>query len=130
MEYVFLHEEIESILLFATAPIYLTIVGILQSKNLKTLALLKNKKISKDSVMLLSKKLKRLKYVTPLLMLIGLVVHLILYFLFRMEHFRYGYLISICIMYTIYTLIALINFWIKGSGILKNIKPFQGLPGN
>jgi hypothetical protein len=33
-------------------------------------------------------------------------------------------------MYVIYVLIALINFYLKGAGILKDIGDFNGLPGN
>ena len=71
-----------------------------------------------------------MKRVTPLLMLIGIVIHLILYLIFTSPSIRPGYFISIFIMYVIYVLIALINFYLKGAGILKDIGNFNGLPGN
>jgi len=130
MTFTFLQEEIESILLFATAPVYLVIVGMLQSKNLKILDKLKHKKTSKGEKTVLLKRLKKMKRVTPLLMLIGIVIHLILYLIFTSPSIRPGYFISIFIMYVIYVLIALINFYLKGAGILKDIGNFNGLPGN
>jgi len=130
MTFTFLQEEIESILLFATAPVYLVIVGMLQSKNLKILDKLKDKKTSKGEKTILLKRLKKMKRVTPLLMLIGIVIHLILYLIFTSPSIRPGYFISIFIMYVIYVLIALINFYLKGAGILKDIGNFNGLPGN
>jgi len=130
MTFTFLQEEIESILLFATAPVYLVIVGMLQSKNLKILDKLKDKKTSKGEKTVLLKRLKKMKRVTPLLMLIGIVIHLILYLIFTSPSIRPGYFISIFIMYVIYVLIALINFYLKGAGILKDIGNFNGLPGN
>lgn len=130
MTFTFLQEEIESILLFATAPVYLVIVGMLQSKNLKILDKLKDKKTSKGEKTVLLKRLKKMKRVTPLLMLIGIIIHLILYLIFTSPSIRPGYFISIFIMYVIYVLIALINFYLKGAGILKDIGNFNGLPGN
>lgn len=130
MTYIFLKEEFESFLLFATAIVYLIIVGKLQSRNLKILEILKNKKTSKEEQSLLLKRLKKLKRITPLLMLIGLATHLILYLIFRHDAIRYGYFISMTIMYVIYVLIALINFMLRGAGILKHIGNFNGLPGN
>ena len=59
MTFTFLQEEIESILLFATAPVYLVIVGMLQSKNLKILDKLKDKKTSKGEKTILLKRLKK-----------------------------------------------------------------------
>ena len=130
MTYIFLKEEFESFLLFATAIVYLIIVGKLQSRNLKILEILKNKKTSKEEQSFLLKRLKKLKRITPLLMLFGLLTHLILYLIFRHDAIRYGYFISITIMYVIYVLIALINFMLRGAGILKHIGNFNGLPGN
>lgn len=130
MTYTFLQEDLESILLFVTAPIYLTIIGILQSKNLKVLGTLKNKKIENKEKKKLLKKLQKLKFLTPILMLSGITIHALLYVIFNDEVFRSGYLISMGIMYVIYTVIALINFWLKGAGILKDIGDFNGLPGN
>lgn len=130
MIFTFLEEGIESLLLFATAPIYITILTVLQSKNLTTLNKLKNRKIEKSEKIKLLKRHQRLKYLTPIIMLIGLFMHIIVYLIFSDDVFRYGYFLSIAIMYTIYTLIAIINFWIKGAGILKDIGDFNGLPGN
>ena len=76
------------------------------------------------------KKLKKLKFLSPFYLLIGFIIHVIAYLIFGIEEFRYGYLISIGIVYVFFTLIALINFWLKGAGILKNIGDFNGLPGN
>ena len=130
MTFTFLQEEIETILLFATAPIYLTIVGILQSRNLKILEKVKRKDTDAPAKRELLKKWRKLKFMTPVVMLIGLTIHILAYFLFGMEEIRYGYFISICIMFVIYSLISLINFWLKGAGILKDIGDFNGLPGN
>jgi len=130
MTFTFLQELIETILLFATAPIYFTIVGILQSKNLKLLKALRNKEIEAQAKNDLLRKLKKLKLRTPVFMLIGVSIHALAYLIFGMDEFRYGYFISIAIMYFIYTLIALINFYLKGAGILKDIGDFNGLPGN
>lgn len=130
MVFIFLKETIETILLFATAPVYFTIVGILQSKNLKILEKIKRKQIDAQAKRELLKKLKNLKFMTPVFMMIGFTVHVLAYLLFGMEELRYAYFISISIMYVIYTLIALINFWLKGAGILKDIGDFNGLPGN
>ncbi|MDD2982429.1 MAG: hypothetical protein PHQ74_03490 [Crocinitomicaceae bacterium] len=130
MTYLFLKEELESFLLFATAPVYLVIVGKLQTENLKILAVLKNKKTTKQQKITLLKRLKKLKRITPLLMLIGLLTHVILYLIFRHESIRYGYFISMLIMYVIYVAIALINFMLRGAGILKHVGNFNGLPGN
>lgn len=130
MAFTFLKETIETILLFATAPVYFTIVGILQSKNLKILEKIKRKQIDAQVKRELLKKLKNLKFMTPVFMMIGFTVHVLAYLLFGMEELRYAYFISISIMYVIYTLIALINFWLKGAGILKDIGDFNGLPGN
>lgn len=130
MTFTFLKEEIETILLFATAPIYLAIVGILQSKNLKILKKIKRKQIDVQAKRELLRNLKNLKFMTPVFMLIGLTAHVIAYLIFGMEELRHNYFISISIMYVLYTLIALINFWLKGAGILKDIGDFNGLPGN
>lgn len=130
MSFTFLKEEIETITLFASAPVYFTIVGILQSKNLKFLEKLKNKKDTIEEKKFLLKRLKKMKFLTPVYMLIGAFFHILIYLFFGMIDFRYGYLISIGIMYFIYTLIALINFYLKGAGILKDIGNFNGLPGN
>lgn len=130
MTFIFLKEELESFLLFATAIVYLIIVGKLQSRNLKILEVLKNKKTSKEEKSILLKRLKKLKRITPLLMLIGLLTHVILYLIFKNDILRYGYFISMTIMYVIYVLIALINFMLRGAGILKHVGNFNGLPGN
>ena len=130
MSFTFLHEELESILLFVTAPIYLTIVGVLQSKNLKILVELKRKKTSDDDKSLLLDKLKRLKRRTPLFMLLGVIVHVVLYLIFSHNELRPGYFISMSVMYIIYVAIAWVNFYLKGAGILKDIGGFNGLPGN
>ena len=130
MVFTFLQEEFESILLFVTAPIYLTIVGVLQSKNLKIIVKLKCKKTSDDDKSLLLDKLKRLKRRTPLFMLLGAIVHVGLYLIFSHNEIRPLYFISISIMFIIYVVIAWINFYLKGAGILKDIGNFNGLPGN
>jgi hypothetical protein len=130
MTFTFLQKEIETILLFATAPIYLTIVGILQSKNLKILEKVKRKETDAPAKRELLKKLRKLKFMTPVVMLIGLIIHILAYLLFGTEEIRNGYFISIYIMYVIYSIIGLINFWLKGAGILKDIGDFNGLPGN
>jgi len=129
MAFTFLQEEIESILVVATAPIYITIVGVLQSKNLKILKRLKSKKTTDKEKMLLAKRIQKLKALVPLLMLIGAAIHIVAYLIFASDDFRTGYFISICIMYVIYVLIALINFYLKGAGVLKDIGDFNGLPG-
>ena len=130
MTFTFLQEEIESILLFATAPVYLIIVGMLQSRNLKVLKEGKRKGLSDLEKSQLRKRLRKLKLLTPFLMLIGIAVHIIAYLLFAYEDIRLGYFVSICIMYVLYVLIAWINFYLKGAGILKDIGDFNGLPGN
>ena len=130
MTYIFLKEEIESFLLFATAPVYLVIVGKLQNRNLKILEVLKNKKTTKQEKIVNIQLLKKLKRITPILMLIGILTHLILYLIFNYSAIRYGYFISMTIMYVIYVLIALINFMLRGAGILKYVGDFNGLPGN
>lgn len=130
MTFTFLKEEIETILLFATAPIYLTMVGVLQSKNLKIVAEMKRKEIDALAKKRLMKKWKKLKFMAPIVLLIGFAIHILTYLLFRMDEIRYGYFVSIGIMHIIYSLITLINFWLKGAGILKDIGNFNGLPGN
>jgi K+-sensing histidine kinase KdpD len=130
MTFTFLQEELESILIFVTAPIYLTIVSLLQSKNLKILNSLKRKKKTDLENNELKKKLIKLKYLTPVFMLIGLAVHITLYLIFSSENIRLAYFISISIMYIIYVLIAIINFYLKGAGVLKDVGNFNGLPGN
>ena len=130
MTFTFLQYAIESILLFATAPIYVVIIGMLQSKNLSILEKVRSKKMDPETKREALKKLKKLKFLTPLYLLIGFIIHVIAYLIFGIEEFRYGYLISIGIVYVFFTLIALINFWLKGAGILKDIGDFNGLPGN
>ena len=130
MTFTFLQEEIESLLLFVTAPVYITIISLLQSKNLKALEILKRKdKIVSEKTITIS-KLRRLRRLTPLLMLIGLTIHILIYLILSSEQIRPGYFISMSIMYVIYVLFALINFYLKGAGILKDIGNFNGLPGN
>lgn len=70
MSFTFLHSPIESILLFATAPVYFTLIAILQSKNLKILKELSRKKRIKNESIIGVKKLKQLKGWTPLLLFI------------------------------------------------------------
>lgn len=130
MTYIFLEEELESILLFVTAPIYFTIVGFIQSKNLKILGQLKSKKLTKLEKESFLKDFKKLKFSIPFLMLIGFTIHISSYILFSSSSIRLGYFISIGIMYLIYVFIALINYYLRGAGILKNIGRFNGLPGN
>jgi len=130
MTFTFLQYEIESILLFVTAPVYITIVGILQSKNLKALNVLKRKDKNDSEKAIVIGRLKRLKHLTPIIMLIGLSFHFLTYMIFSTGQIRYGYFISMTIMYLIYVLFALINFFLKGAGILKDIGNFNGLPGN
>lgn len=130
MTFTFLQEEIESLLLFVTAPIYLTIIGLLQSRNLKALKIITQKRKSDSEKSVALKKIKRLKRLTPLLMLIGLSFHILIYIIFSSDQIRNGYFISMIIMYLIYVLFALINFFLKGAGILKDIGNFNGLPGN
>jgi len=130
MTFTFLQEEIESLLLFVTAPIYLAIIGLLQSRNLKALKIITQKRKSDSEKSVALKKIKRLKRLTPLLMLIGLSFHILIYIIFSSDQIRNGYFISMIIMYLIYVLFALINFFLKGAGILKDIGNFNGLPGN
>ena len=130
MTFTFLQEEIESILLFATAPVYVGIIGLLQSKNLKILKKLKQKGTSEIEKLTLVKSLRKLKFLTPVLMLIGIILHIVPYLIFSSPSIRPGYFVSIFIMYVIYVLIAWINFYLKGAGILKDIGDFNGLPGN
>lgn len=130
MSLTFLQSPIESILLFATAPVYLTIIGILQSKNLKTLKQLNHKKRIVNEKIILVKKLRKLNRLTPLLLLMGFGVHTTAYLILNSNAVRSGYFISMSIMYFIYLSIAWINFYLKGTGILKDIGDFNGLPGN
>lgn len=130
MTFTFLQEEIETILLFATAPIYFTIVGILQSKNLKAIEKIKSKKTTNEEKIQIAKRLRKLKLQTPFIMLIGLIAHSVSYSIIEWDTIRDSYFISMIIMYVIYTLIAEINFYLKGAGILKDIGDFNGLPGN
>ncbi|MFT6981305.1 MAG: hypothetical protein ACJAUD_000068 [Crocinitomicaceae bacterium] len=130
MTFTFLQEEIESILLFATAPVYITIIALLQSKNLKILDQLRSEKTNQIEQKALIKRLRKLKFLTPLFMLIGISVHIMAYLFFASLSIRSGYFVSICMMYVIYVLIAWINFYLKGAGILKDIGNFNGLPGN
>lgn len=129
MEYTFLKEEIESILLFATAPVYLIILSILQSKNLKLLDRLKNKKLVEDQKRTVLANLTRLKWRTLFYLLPGLILHQIGYLVF-VDSIRGGYFISMVIMYLIYAGIAFVNFYLRGAGVLKDIGKFNGLPGN
>ena len=130
MAFTFLQEEIESLLLFVTAPIYLTIIGILQSRNLKALKIITQKRKSDSEKSAALQKIKKLKHLTPVLMLIGLSFHFLIYIIFSFDQIRNGYFISMIIMYLIYVLFALINFFLKGAGVLKDIGNFNGLPGN
>lgn len=130
MTFTFLQEEFESLLLFATAPVYFIIIGILQSKNLKILKELKRKSTGDTVKSKLTKDLRKLKRLIPVFMLIGITIHLAAYICFVNDEFRSGYFISMIIIYVIYVLIARVNFYLKGAGVLKDIGGFNGLPGN
>ena len=129
MAFTFLQEEIESILLFATAPAYLAILIILQSRNLKLLEKLKQKGTSDLEKIDSIRRLKKLKFLTPALMLLGFLLHLILYLSICSQEIRPDYFISISIMYVVYVIVAWINFYLKGAGILKDVGDYNGLPG-
>lgn len=128
MQYTFLEDTTEAYILFATAPIYVAILAWLQSKNLKVLEILKSKRTTEKEKKAEFQKLKRLKRQTPFLMLIGFVIHLLTYVTYIDTSVRPGYFISIVIMYIIFTLIAYLNFYMKGAGVLKDIGDFNGLP--
>jgi len=98
-------------------------------QNLNILDKLKSKRTTDREKKTQLQKLKRLKRQTPFLMLIGLSVHLIIYLSYIDTPVRSGYYISIAIMYVIYTLIAYLNFYLKGAGVLKDVGDFNGLPG-
>lgn len=130
MEYTFLKEEIESLLLFATVPVYLIILSFLQSKNLKIIDQLKNKKLKKEQKLEILSNRKKLKLKIPFFILIGMMAHVFAYLIFSGSFFRYGYFISITIMYLIYLGIGYGNFYLKGAGVLNDIGPSGWLPGN
>jgi hypothetical protein len=79
MQFTFLEDNTEAYILFATAPVYVAILVWLQSKNLKIIEKLKNKRTNEKEKLAQFRLLKRLKRQTPFLILIGLSVHLIIY---------------------------------------------------
>lgn len=129
MTYALLEEDIETYILFAVLPVYFVILSVIQSFHLKGLKRIENKYTKTEAKTAAHQHIRKLKMTTPFYLLIGATIHTIVYFIFAGEVFRYGYLISIGIFYLIFALIMYINFWLKGSSILKGTGDFGGLPG-
>lgn len=129
MTFTILEEDIETYILFGIAPVYFVVLSFIQSKHLENL-----KKIEKQNIKPEVKKnalvlIRRLKRMTPFYLLIGAMVHSLVYLIFAGSFFRYGYFISIGFFYIIFVVIMYINFLLKGSSILKDTGDFGGLPG-
>ena len=128
-QFTFLDIELESYVLFTVIPIYLILVGVLQSKNLKILSDIKRINTSSSEKTDLLKQLKKLKFRTSFIMLAGIFIHIAIYLVFT-EEIRHEYFLSIFIVYTFFVFFALANFHLKGASVLKDIGSFNGLPGN
>ena len=74
-------------------------------------------------------RIKRLRCITPLYILTGLIVHVIIYLIFSGFVFRYGYLLSMGIFYMLFVAIMYGNFLLKGASIFKGTGDYGGLPG-
>jgi hypothetical protein len=128
MTWTFLENEMESLALVIAAAVYITFVAIIQSKYLKQLNFI-NKKATQTKLNDAKTEISSLRKRTPLYLLIGLATHVLSIIILDFEAFRWGYLISILIIYLIFTVVIFTNFWLKGAGILKDIGDFNGLPG-
>ncbi|OIQ36226.1 MAG: hypothetical protein BM555_03040 [Crocinitomix sp. MedPE-SWsnd] len=128
MTWTFLENEMESLALVIAAAVYITFVAIIQSKYLKQLNFI-NKKATQTKLNDVKTEISSLRKRTPLYLLIGLATHVLSIIILDFEAFRWGYLISILIIYLIFTVVIFTNFWLKGAGILKDIGDFNGLPG-
>lgn len=129
MSFSLLQEDIETYVLFAAVPVYLTLIGILQSKHIKQLKKIQHPYIKKEVKQQSIERIKRLRCITPLYILTGLIVHVIIYLIFAGSVFRYGYLLSIVIFYLLFVAIMYGNFLLKGASIFKGTGDYGGLPG-
>ena len=84
---------------------------------------------TKEQIELLLLEISKLKRKGLLFLIPGTFLHLIVYLLLCGDLFRWGYLLTIAFTYLFYAIIMFINFYLKGSGILKDTGPFGGLPG-
>lgn len=123
-------EAIKGLLHVCAIIVYLVFVSRYQAKNLRTLNALKSKQTTKEEKQAIVKQLKKLMYRSPLYLLIVAFIHTLFYLLFEWNQLSLGYFLSILLSYAIFTSATLINFWLKGAGILKDIGDFNGLPGN
>jgi len=128
MTWTFLENEMESLALVIAAAVYITFVAIIQSKYLKQLNLI-NKKATQTKLKSAKNEISILRKKAPLYLLIGLATHIASFVILDFDNLRWGYLISILIIYIIFTVVIFTNFWLKGAGILKDIGDFNGLPG-
>lgn len=124
-----LKEDIETYILFAVSPIYFILLSIIQSRFLKHLNSLKRKLADIELKEHSKTAIKKLKRYSFLILFAGAIMHAMIYITFSFHQLREGYFISILFFYFIFLLIAWINFWLKGSSILKDTGDFGGLPG-
>ena len=129
MEYSLLEEDIETFILFSIAPVYIIVLSVIQNKYLKSLKKIENKYVKSDAKKNAIALIKKLKKMTPLYLLIGAAVHLIVYLIFAGSVFRYGYFVSIGFFYLIFLTFMYVNYLLKGASILKDTGDFGGLPG-
>lgn len=124
-----LEEDIETYILFAVSPVYFVLLSIIQSRFLKHLNSYKSKLADIELKEHSKTAIKKLKRNSFLILFVGAIMHAMTYIVFFLDQLRGGYFISILFFYFIFLLIAWINFWLKGSSILKDTGDFGGLPG-
>ncbi len=127
MSYTFLSTEIETIVLFISVGIYLTIISLIQGKFIKKLKSV-NKKSSKEKIAETKASIKKLRLVSLLYCLIGLIFHVILYLAIE-SPYRSGYFLSMFFVYLGSCVIVQGNFLLRGESIFRGTGDFGGLPG-
>lgn len=127
MSYTFLSTEVETIVLFITAIVYITIVSLIQSTFIRKLKSV-NRKSPKEKIKRIKSSINRLRFLSVVYCLIGFTFHVILYLIFE-SPYRSGYFLSMFFVYVGSCLIVQGNFLLRGESIFKGTGDFGGLPG-
>ena len=129
MTFHLLQEDIETYILFGIAPVYFTLMSLIQNRHLKFLRLIEHRSANREVKLNAHEQIRKLKRKTPLVLVFGAGIHVLVYAILMHSAFRWTYLISIGIFYFAFLSIMFVNFKLKGASILKDTGDFGGLPG-